>query len=374
MSKGYATPHVFTSSRKDVLCSEASVPVIDIMPEAWVDISALLMASPSTEFSVYGSTEIQEGNKYIVHSIIVPTQVRSSAHVDCEFPCEEHAAEVAIGRGYWTHFHSHHKMTIGFSSGDNANSSINNKAAVLLYTDKAPIGEAQVITPCGKLARADALVLVGGKDIFGDMEEMLESKEAAKPTTSTVRSSISFPDTDANMYGPEPHWMSEYDKAKKSIYNLKPVVALVPKVLRERFKEHLFFLDGDSTWTLYIYYPTTATWMKIDSQLAVEDVPRGSYLDRELDSSVALLTDEIALDLSSDVLRVYTEPKDVPLELKKMYKTINFAKGPFVARNSTVVSKNTKGIWVEHVLQGKMSPVYGKLMPGMLDAIVENTK
>lgn len=373
------TAHEFTSTRRDIICSEADIPVIDIAPKAWAEISALILASPTTEFSVYGSTEIVDGKTYLVHSIIVPRQTRSGAHVDAEFPCTEHAAEVVIGRGYWTHFHSHHTMKIGFSAGDDANSSINNKAVVLLYTDKAPIGEAQVLTPCGKLARSEALILVGGEDIFQQMDNALCSKEIPKSSTTKVAKILqAFPDTDG------PNWASLGPSAATDVtlrYSLTPVKALVPKTLRDIYKNHHFFLDERATWALFIYEQATCSWKKVDSDLKVEDVARLGAVDKGLDAALGEVVD-IDVDKSSDIFTVYNKAADLPKITRTTCKAVNNNKGPFVAKvypykqapsNETssfdILGKNKNGVWVEYTLGNSTTVVYGKLVPAMLDAI-----
>lgn len=144
-------------------CSEAEAPVIILRPKAWVKLSQALFMADKLEFGAYGITRKEGEATYIVDDIILPKQEATSAFVQPLFPEEEHAVLQAEDEnvGLFTHIHSHHSMNMSFSAYDREGPLRNNLAAVVINHKMAPRGFAVTRTPCGKVLRKEARVVVG---------------------------------------------------------------------------------------------------------------------------------------------------------------------------------------------------------------------
>ena len=178
-------------------CGEAECPLIIIKPKAWAKLSQCLFSAGDLEFGAYGIThKDDEHSIYVVEDIIIPEQEASAAFVQPLFPEEEHAVLQAEDEntGLFTHIHSHHSMNSSFSGYDHGGPLRNNLASVVINHEKFPQGFAVVKTPCDKVLRTDAVVVIGEdmESAFAFTTQFRKQWKKPAPVKYTVQNSMGF--------------------------------------------------------------------------------------------------------------------------------------------------------------------------------------
>lgn len=345
----------FTVRKECVVCSETVVPTVDIEPMAWAKISALIFASPSTEFTAYGETKISEDKKtYTIVDVVVPKQTRSGANTDATFPTTEHAACEPRGTGLWTHFHSHHMLGISYSSGDEAESANNNMIAILLHTNKVPEARAMATTDCGKRTMVDALLLIGGQDCFEGMADELKDKTTCTSVGSSPSAEVANASWwDNQMYGRDgwgnyrkttPNWAKDRegfctDNTGTKI-TLARVSKLVPKAIKEKMPRATFYLDRGALSDVYSRIDSTGMWGKVSLATGeVTPIPMGDEKDMALDVAFKEAGDKLQADSSELFFKLYRKGQALPKWAREYVKD-DKAPSTTIAKFSTCTSSS----------------------------------